>query len=196
MIAEDGTPRLADFGLARGHYERTLEPGKMLNHPTRMAWGYDGLSWVASKYNDHANHKKYLFTALSYFQEIGQRGDVAREYGNVVHPVVRLGEYAEAMRYTREGMLISQQVNNVEYIVKALVGYADALNHTGQADRAVELLTLAANHPALLADVAPFVEIYLQEAALAPGIFEAAQARGKTLDLESTVSAILRQAQE
>jgi predicted ATPase/tetratricopeptide (TPR) repeat protein len=181
-----------EYEVAKGHYERTLEFGKALNHPARMAWGYDGLSWVASKYNDHASHRDYLLTALACFQEIGQRDHVAREYGNLVHPVVRLGNYDEALSYAREGLSTAQQIHNAEYVVKALVGYADVLNHTGEPERAVELLTLAGNHEALLADVVPFVELYINEAALAPEALESAQARGKSLDLDSTVAAILK----
>jgi hypothetical protein len=78
--------------------------------------------------------------------------------------------------------------------MKALIGYADALNHIGQPERAVELLTLAANRPALLADVAPFVDEYLSETALPPDVLEAAQARGKTLDFEATGWGILNEA--
>ena len=38
------------------------------------------------------------------------------------------------------------------------MGYADALNHSGQAERAVELLGFTANHSAVLDELKGFID--------------------------------------
>ncbi len=179
------------FDEAKPHYERILDLGRRLGHSNESAAGYDGLSWVAAKHNDHIAHRSYLLSALRFYRNTGQRDQIARTLGNLAHPTVRLGNYEEAVDYVLEAMRIAWQIKSLDYVLKAVIGYADVLIHTEQPERGVELLALAAEHPALLRDGKQAIEQYLQEVTLAPEVIAAAQARGRTLTLDSTVEAIL-----
>ncbi|HLY27479.1 MAG TPA: protein kinase [Aggregatilineales bacterium] len=176
---------------AGAHFQRGLEIGMLLNNPRSNALGYDGLSWFASKQGDHANHKRYLLLALDSFRDAGDRWDTARTLGNLGHPMVRLGEYQAAQRYSLECLALAQKLNNPYLSLKAIVGYADALNHSGQAEHAVELLGFARNHSAVIDELKGFIDMYLKESPLSPEISAAAYERGRSMDFENVTAQLL-----
>jgi predicted ATPase len=173
------------------HFQRGFEIGTLLKNPRSNALSYDGLSWFASKQGDYANHKRYLLLALESFRNAGDRWDTARTLGNLGHPLVRLGEYEAAQRYSLECLALAQKLNNPYIALKAIVGYADALNHIGEGERAVELLSFAGNHSAVIDELKGFINIYLEESLLSREIFDAAAERGKALNFDTVVAKLL-----
>lgn len=180
--------RVDDAGV---HFQQGLEIARELKNPRSNALSYDGLSWFASKQGDHANHKQYLLLALDNFMDAGDQWDMARTLGNLGHPLVRLGEYEDAKRYALRCLVLAQKLDNTYLALKAIMGYADALNHSGQAEHAIELLAFCSAHQAISDELMGFINIYLKEAVLSPETFAAAYERGKGLNFDNVVADLL-----
>ena len=104
-----------------------------------------------------------------------------------------MGDYLEAEKMTREALKVSYEIGSTPRVLYTLFGMARLKAHEGKKELAVQWMTLALNHPALRSDLKvtsePFVKD-LQES-LSPDQFAAAEALGRTLDLDTVVAELL-----
>jgi len=113
-----------------------------------------------------------------------------RVYGNAM---CSLGKYGEARRYFRQSLELAWANIRPGHVLITIVGIADLLQRQGKQEYAVELLSFAIQHPASWQwgkDLAGPILVGLH-ARLPADTFAAAQARGRSLALETTVAELL-----
>jgi predicted ATPase/DNA-binding SARP family transcriptional activator len=104
-----------------------------------------------------------------------------------------LGDYEAARRHLRVGL---REVVEYEWtLAGGLTSAAMLAAHAGEFDRAVELVALALGHPSISYIFRRRAERVRDDlrAQLPPNVFDAAWARGQTLDLDETVRAVLEE---
>jgi tetratricopeptide (TPR) repeat protein len=137
--------------------------------------------------------KQYYTESLSISQEIGHRHGVTSTLSNLGHLYVLMGEHAPAWAYLRQALSESTSIGVAPLTLDALIGVARLRAETGQGDSAAELLGVALNHPSVEVDSAQVAETVLAglRDVLPAEQLESAIDRGKTLDLDIVVAALL-----
>ena len=104
-----------------------------------------------------------------------------------------MGDVGGARESYRQALLIARDTPEVTLHLDVVVSQSALLAHEGRGERAVELAALALHHPRSHFEVTKRAQRLLEEleTSLSPGIFAAAQARGRARDLEATVQELL-----
>jgi tetratricopeptide (TPR) repeat protein len=150
---------------------------------TSALWGLGNL---AEGVGDYAAAQRYYEQSMSV-QE-------SRRYaGGPGWASLGLGELSEAGRYFQGLLLTTMAAQQKPLALDAVAGLTHLLARAGQGKRALELAALILNHPASTQETKDRVAWLEAELApvLSPAVVEAAQTRGKSLDLQETVAALL-----
>ncbi|MBN1955943.1 MAG: tetratricopeptide repeat protein [Anaerolineae bacterium] len=142
---------------------------------------------------DYAAAQQYYREALDIFREIDYKSGVAGTTSNLGHTVFAIGDDAAALSWYRESLRIAMDVGAIPTALESLAGMAGVTARQGQPQRALALLGVVLEHPALAHETVLIVEQALAElgAQLAPEEVAAGLARGRALQLEAVALEVL-----
>ncbi len=182
------------FEPATQCFAEGLEIARRTGDRARMAQALSNLGEVARLLEDYPRASGYLQESLALGREVGNRYGVANTLLNLGFIAFLRGEFPESWQRFEETLRIAIAIGSVPLMLGGLMGIARHLIQREQPDRAAELVGLALHHPGSSSDVKQneIAPILAQlEDVLPPDRLDDALERGKALDLQTTVEAIL-----
>ncbi len=191
---------LGSVANALGEYEKSknlrlqgLALARQTGNRREESVALGNLGWTAWLQKDYQSARQFTLASLEIDKEIGNKMGMAVSLANLGDLNSALGDYAAAAPNFLEALKISAEIGAVPRNLGGLAGLAEVLAQTGQPERALELLGVIMDHPALENYTITAIEQTLTSlrARLTPEKIEAGLARGKALQLESVVAEIL-----
>lgn len=148
------------------------------------------LGTIARWQRNYAAAVQYYQESLPLFKETGNQSDIATMTGNLGHAAYAQGDYATARTCYFEALQTEMNIWAIPMALESLVGLAGVLVRTGKPEQALDLLGVAAHHPALMNETRQeFVEPILADlrTQLAPEVVMVGLERGQALRLEEVV---------
>jgi tetratricopeptide (TPR) repeat protein len=181
-----------DSDQARRHFEHS----KTLEEQAGNRWGVSisllNLGELAYLAGDYESANTYLNESLTIQVEAGNRPVMAEIFSNLGIMAAVQGDNETARRHLLEALDHAYETNTTSGVLKSLVALAGVRAAEGDRNGAAEWLGLAFNHPACNSNVqfAAKATVELLKEKLSPDLYEAALARGQTLDLDTVVEEI------
>jgi predicted ATPase/class 3 adenylate cyclase len=183
-----------DYKQAKHYHQEAQQVFVEFGDPAGQGYALSRMSLSAWGLGEYEEAKQFAQDGLEQFQSINHRWGGATSYCRIGFAERGLGEYRQAERHFYEGLTRSKEHNIVATMIYALIGFGCLWASQGKEASAVELLTLALNHPitpGLYKDICNR-ELDRLRAQLPEDEFEAAEERGRSMDLESVVESIIR----
>lgn len=179
--------------------EKFLRESLTLAQGIGYRWGignaFEGLGLVARATNP--KEARNLFGAsCDVFREIGDLRSLARALNHQGYNSLALDDAADAQNSLTEALRLARESSLTPFVLDALVGLALTLAKNSNADRALELVIHAMQHPATTYDAKSRAEILYAEleSRLTQQQFKEAQARTQAKTFDDVVDEVLRQA--
>ena len=186
---------LGQHQQARQFYQESQAIFQELGNRLGVAICLNNLGYLEHQLNEHAEAKRLYEEGLALRRELGDPWGIALALDNLGAAACALGEFAESRTYFREAMQIARTIHATRRIVEILVGVATLDAREGKSERAVELLELALNHPAMSQEARTSGERVRAEleTKLPRDKFGAAVQQGKTRMLEEVSEEVIRE---
>jgi predicted ATPase/class 3 adenylate cyclase len=182
-----------EYKEAERYLEENLTLCREIGDRRRAAICLNNLGEIARIRAKYAKAARYYGESLAIAEEFDLRMVVSACLINLGLVHASLGEHDVSLKYLCEAMVRSADIGAIPITLFALTGIAELQAKARRYARAAELLGLALGHPAMDAqnkqEAEPILAMLRQ--ALPAGELEAALERGKSLDLEVTVTEIL-----
>jgi predicted ATPase len=182
-----------EFDTSSQHFTQALNIARRTGDRGRIAQALSNLGELAFMQRRFSDAMRYHEEALALSIEVGNHYSTANVQANLGLLMLLDESNANTLLKARDYLLASlrtsQRINAATLMLGALALFARYLVRQGDAVRAVELFTLAVTHPASSPDLR---ETFIGDALnrtlkeLPAEIADAAQARGKLLDLADT----------
>jgi predicted ATPase len=185
--------RQGDDSAAEALFGQSYDLYRELGNRRGMASISNNLGVLNWQRQDYAAARKHYETALELSEEVGAWSNFANTADNIGHIDAVLGNYAAARTRYLQGLRIAAQRGITTIVLESLGGLAIVLAHTGQTERALELLGLVVDHPAMRSDTRITLQPTIDElrSRLPPETFEAGLARGRAQRLEEVAGRVL-----
>jgi predicted ATPase len=183
-----------DYEQAKHYHQEAQQVFVEFGDPAGQGYALSRMSLSAWGLGEYEEAKQFAQDGLEQFQSINHRWGGATSYCRIGFAEVGLGNYREAEEYFYEGLTRSKEHNIIATMIYALIGFGCLWASEGKGASAVDLLTLALYHPitpGLYKDICNR-ELDKLKAQLPEDEFEAAEERGRSMDLESVVESIIR----
>ena len=165
-----------------------------MGHPRRTAVALVGLADVANTFGEHGQATQLALESLELTEEYDAEVLMGETLNTLGDAACGLGDFHQAEECYHRALEIAVATPDA-FLAPALVlvGIASLLAAKGRGERALELLTLVLHHPASWQPTRDQAAALAAELAaeLPPEAVEAAQERGRTRDLETTVAELL-----
>jgi len=184
-----------DYAQAKQYHQEAQRVFVEFGDPAGQGYALSRMSLSAWGMEDYEEARQLALAGLEQFLTVNHRWGIATSYCRMGFAGVGLGNYRNAQEHFCQGLSLSKKHDIVSTMIYALIGFGCLWAIQGKETSAVELLTFALNHPitpGLYKDIAHRELDKLQNLLLADA-FLAAEDRGKSLDLERVVEAILRE---
>jgi ATP/maltotriose-dependent transcriptional regulator MalT len=168
--------------------------------------GYASAKWgIHSAIADNALLQGDCLTATSHYQiglticqELHDGWGAAFELSGLGCAACGLSDHAQARRHFGDAMRSAREVNSRPAIMDILSGIASLLAATGEPARGLELAAYVADQPYLekITKVRNAHLLHVLETSLAPRTAASAVERGKHLDFDETVGALLEELEQ
>ncbi|HEU5434141.1 MAG TPA: LuxR C-terminal-related transcriptional regulator [Thermomicrobiales bacterium] len=133
-----------DLDTARGWFEAAKRRFAACHDEVGLAHGLHGLGLVAYKAGDFPQAETFLRDALTMWQALGFRWELARCIPGHLADVAReAGNLNDALRLYQECLSLNWAAQDLENVSWSLAGLAIVLASEGQVDQAVRLMGLA-----------------------------------------------------
>ncbi len=184
---------LGEFDNAQALYQACLRLYREAGFRPKEAVALHNLGECSRMQGDYSAARQYFREALEIFREIDSRTSVALALGNLGHVAAATEDYPAASTAYCEALQIALSVKAIPYALDTLAGLAGVLGRTASPGRALELLGLISNHPALWSDTRQIVEQVLDRLRiqLPPDVIAAGLDRGRVLQLETVATELL-----
>lgn len=139
---------LKDYSAAREHYQASYALRQEFNDPEGMAAALNALGEVAIYQKNYADAQQLFEQSRAIYQEIGDKGGLATSLNGLAKSAVVLGNYRAARQQFQQALEISVQMQFVPLTLSILQGIGSLLLQVGQPERGLDVLHLAAHHPA------------------------------------------------
>ena len=183
-----------DYHKAIECFSQSLDLQKAINDFSGISDALNGLGAASYMLKDYASARGYYQESLEQAHKVGpQSPAVSRALINLGEVAFDMGDIDDAEAFQTEALRLSMQMGAVPKMVYLLFGMARLRDHAGDKVTALEWVTLARHHPATAADTLETSEQFYTELQkqLKPANAKAAIKRGKALQLEAVVEAIL-----
>jgi len=186
------------FTLSESLHKKSLETYQEIRVVRELPLTYNLLVKVTYAQGDFSLAKEWAEKALEASKVMENRGERASTLRYLGHISFVEGEWSTVWGYYQEALGILVETGTRPVMLDILVGWAQLLiqKNASEADRqqAVELLALAAHHPASEHETREQAKALLVEkfADLPAEDLEAAQTRRRALDLEVIVKTLLK----
>lgn len=190
-VAED----LGSYAEAKACYEEGLAFGRETGDRLSVTRQLTLLGEVARRQQAWAEAADFYRRAIAAGRETGNQYFLGANLGNLAFVAVELGNLEEALRLAREAARLGLATQSLVLVLPALVAAASIAAKKGDADRALELLGLVANHPAYRADTQLDLDYVLASlrAVLPAQAVETGLEAGRRQDLEAVLEEFLRE---
>lgn len=184
---------LGDFDQAKQHFQASYRIKQEFNDPEGIAVALNHLGRVALRQHDYQSADKLYRQSLALYRDIDDQGGLATSLNGIGAAACGLDQYTTAQQYFREALQISNTMQFAPLTLAILTGVASLLDRTDQSERCLELLALAATHPAGDFETKAGAQQLLTrfQASLPPDEFTTIQQRGISTDLAVLTSQIL-----
>ncbi|MBN1283799.1 MAG: protein kinase [Anaerolineae bacterium] len=185
---------MKDYEEALRLYARSQETREAVGLSSAAGSCNNNIGLVLYSMGKYEEAARVLQDSLDFYTEQGNRWGAIYPLTNLGHTRNAMGQYGEAKRYYYEALTRLVEINNIPIILEVIAGIARADAGQGSFERAAERVAFAQYHPAATQEVRVLSGPLLAEleAALAPGTFEAAVARGRAHLLGALVQTILQ----
>ena len=181
---------------AEHYHQRNLEICRQIGKPFGIARAYNNLGEVARKQGNYLQAREYFGQAASQVQkDTGPTSfPLAVFLNNQGYASIPLGEHKTALHYFQRSLQISTTLKSEYAIAYSIMGFAWVAAKEKQHQRALELLGLVLNHPAVGEDYRNDAEpaLYLLRNTLPLDAIEAGLKQGQTLNLTETAQTLLQ----
>ena len=184
---------LADYAQARQHFQACYAIREAFEDPEGMALALSQLGKVAILQENCAEAAHLFEQSLSLYQEINDHGGQAIAHHGLGQAALFLGHHATAQTQFRQALHIAVEIQIAPLMLSLLIGISDLLFQSGQATHGLEVLTLAAHHPASEDETKIQAQQRLAHYASArsPDLVVTAKQVGPTLDLSVVTGHLL-----
>lgn len=184
---------MGDYPASQSLYLESLALYQGVGNRDGEATVLINLGEIARLDGAYAEARQYYQEGLKIAREIDSQGIVAINLGNLGHVASALADYHAAVAYYHEALRLTMEMGYVPLVLDFLAGLANVLAHTGQPERANELLGVALHHPALVDEtrqehVAPLLADL--RAQFPEDEVEAGLARGQARELAEVVAEV------
>jgi tetratricopeptide (TPR) repeat protein len=180
---------MGDYAEAKKHYQACYDIRKDYNDPEGMAVSLKNLGRVALLENDAAKAKSLYEESLTIYKDLGDRGGLATALAGLGSALGALGDYANAQTNLRKALAITHEIRLTPLTLATVMGFGELLLRNGQAEYGIELLGLVLHHPASNHETKDEAKALLERQTNVDTAIE----RGKTLQLETVVAALLKE---
>jgi tetratricopeptide (TPR) repeat protein len=183
-----------DYEAAQQYVQQSLEVSREVGKPHIIAMNLNNLGMFADLQGQYSEARSYYEEGLAIARRTGDSWNIAQNLCGLGSVALRLDDIPQAEKSFREVLGIAQKGRASSLALEALSGFARLYRQVGRTTESAELLELVDRHPATAVDVKQNVLKPLRSALekeLAPDHLAAALERGRSLDLDAEVSAIL-----
>ncbi|NIM95024.1 MAG: AAA family ATPase [Anaerolineales bacterium] len=189
---------LQSYSQAKQYHQEAQDVFIEFGDVPGQAYALSRMSLSAWGMGAYEESRDFAQEGLEHFQSIGHRWGIATSLCRIGFAEIALGNTSEARHSFYQGLRHSLESKYLSTTIYALIGFGIVWSNEGDSERAVELLTLALNHPitpALYKDIARR-ELNALKTKVTEDEFAAAEERGKELDFEEIVDVVLRETRD
>lgn len=142
---------LGEYPAAKAYFEESLAICQEIGDRRGIALCLSYLGDVVQMMGEYQGAKQLYQESLTIFKEIGNQWGTITARTKLGYVVYELGESELAGEYFRESLKLAMNIQALPGAIDALVGLASLLlkaDKMEQGEQALEILTLALNHPA------------------------------------------------
>jgi tetratricopeptide (TPR) repeat protein len=197
-----GTKNLAWVNVYLGRYEEARAQAQMVITkaaigPYQLGSAQRVLGWVALVEGKYAEAQGWMQESVAAFRSIDVREWLAWSLAALGRASFDLGNHSEAKQHLYEALGIAVEIGAFIPLLYILPIVSFLLADQGEVERAIELYSLASQHPfvsqgQLFEDIAGR-DIAALAASLPSDVVEAAKARGQARDMWNTASELLEE---
>lgn len=186
LLGVIGNTGSTDTSESIQHFQEALEIFRQIGDRRGEGTCLNNLGDAGWRSGDYRSARNYFEQALEIARETNDRHSVALALLNLGLVSVRLEFYREAWEYLLQALYDSLALGFIANVLWVLTGLAEWYKQTGQAERAVELLGFALNHPANNVEIKETALPLLESLhlLLPEDKFDGAQQHGRSLGME------------
>lgn len=155
---------LGDYAAAQQHYEASRRIRERFNDPEGQAVALNHLSQLALLQDQHERAVELLHTSLAVYQRIEDRGGLFTAHESLAVALTALGDYEQARDHLLHAIQIAAEINLPSWWLTVCAAAGVFFAVTGDPERGVSLVQLAARHPQTKSNVRARAEHWLQQA--------------------------------
>jgi predicted ATPase/DNA-binding NarL/FixJ family response regulator len=137
-----------DYEQAWRHYQTSYLLKQDFNDLGGMAFALNLMGSIAWTRRDYAEAARLYQQGYDLYREVNDPGGEGTSLFGLGDTAQAQADYATAQRYFQQALDIAARIQWPQLMLTILVGVGDMLLRGGEQSQAVELLTLAAQHPA------------------------------------------------
>ncbi len=185
---------LHDYEQAKRYLEEAIEITRQLNHTRVLAAALGNLGGILTEEGRHEEALGLYQQGLEIHRESGFRLGIALALDNVGTAYYFLENELEAQYFLRQSIREARELHADYIALDALVSIAGLRARKGDAEKALELLSLVRTHPKVDIESVNAVEKLLPQVVAGSGAdaIRAAEERGRMLELEQAINDVLR----
>lgn len=178
------------------YFQEALSAATKIGNIPGMCVAYTNLGWMAEAAEDYAQAEHYFQEARQGYETLNYQKHIHMMDGCLAFVYLKTGDIRQANDYLYSALAGAHSVGDAGTMLEALLGIASLHAGADQAARSAELLGMILAHPHSSYDEVTerLNSIRLRErltAALSPQELAAAEERGRALNWDATIRALL-----
>jgi tetratricopeptide (TPR) repeat protein len=137
-----------DYELAKEHFTTANDMGRQMRYLEGSARALSGLATVALRQGNYADAERLFNEGLAHHRQMLNAGGMAAALMGLGNTALELGNFHAAAHYFEQALLSVQQTHAPRALLLLLVGIGRLFLLTGDERRGLDVLTVAAHHPA------------------------------------------------
>ncbi len=166
---------LGDPATEEALYKQVHSLAVSLGNRERAGVALNNLGALADEKGELETAQQYYLQAIHLAREIGVQQSLALYLINLAHSEIRLGQLDSGQEHLREGMALAHHVGAAPWTLTAILFYARLKAARGEYTPALQILDMAASHPAYSADHQRLAEQMRSEWEISPRVLEQAR---------------------
>lgn len=184
---------IGDFQQGMQYHQEALKMHKILGAQSGQAYALSRMSVSALELGEFVLARQYAQEGYECFKAIGHRWGMTISKSRIGFAELAQERYAEAQKHFLQGLKLAQEFGMPAPSIYAMIGLAILESRQGNAEEAVEMLTVAIDHPNTpfpYKDIAK-KELELLRGKLADDRFSQAEAQGLTQEIQKVIDKLL-----
>jgi predicted ATPase len=187
--------RLGEYKEAKQFGQESLSMCREIGDARGVAYALGNLGNVVLALHDFASAQRLYQESLDIRREIGDLRGIVFSLTYLGDLACEMGDWDAACAFFRDALRLAREIRAVAMVLWVLVRFARVLAHNEKPEQAWELLALILRHPATNRETKDVVNDLRNQldSQLSREAINAAQERGRTRTLETTVEEFLCQ---